>query len=79
MSDWVENKLQAKGLKYWAHFPSFQIKPRKCSAAKNVWHHFWKDKRCLCWSNRPKGSLKKVFWEILQNSQENMCRNLFFW
>ena len=29
MFDWVENKLQAKGLKYWAHFPSLQIKPRK--------------------------------------------------
>ena len=77
MFDWVENKLQAKGLNYWAHFPSLQIKPRKYLAGKNV-GHFWKDERCLCRSNRPKGSLKKVFWEISQNSQENMGRNLFF-
>ena len=25
-----------------------------------------------------RGSLKKVLLEISQNSQENMCRNLFF-
>ena len=31
--------------------------------------------QCLCWSNRPKGSLKKMLWEILQNS---LCQDLFF-
>ena len=62
MFDWVENKFQAKGLKYWA--PSLQIKPRKYSARKYVWHYFWKHEKYLFRSNRPKGSLKEVLWEI---------------
>ena len=53
-----------------------------------MWHSFWKDKRswkdckqseCLCRSSCPKGSLNKVFWEILQNSQENICTGIHFW
>ena len=57
---------------------SLQIKPRKCSAGKYVWHSFWKGERCLCRSNHPKRSLKKVIWEISQNSQENICVGIFF-
>ena len=67
---------------------TLRIKPRKNSAGKYVWHRFWKGTRscweskqneCLCRSSRPKGSLKKVLWEISQNSQKkkNLCRNLF--
>ena len=68
--------------------PSLQIKPRKYSAGKYMWHRFLKGTRscleskqneCLCRSSRPKGSLKKVLWEISWNSQKkNMCWNLFF-
>ena len=67
--------------------PSVQIKLRKYSAAKYVWHRFWKGKRswweskendCFCRSSRPKDYLKKLLGEVSQNSQENMCRNLFF-
>ena len=60
--------------------PSLQIKPKKYSAGKYMWHHFWKGQRswwnskheCLCRSSRLMGSLKKVLWEISQNSQENI-------
>ena len=88
MLDWVENKLLAKGLKYWAQSCSQStIKPRKYSARKYVWHCFWKGKRscweskeneCLCRSSRPKGSIKKVLWEISQNSQKNICARISF-
>ena len=89
MLNWVENRLLAEGLKYWAHsFPSLQIKPRKYSAGKCVWHRFWKGTKswseskqneCLWRSSRPKGSLRKMLLEILHNSQINhLFRNLFF-
>ena len=67
--------------------PSLQIKPKKYSARKYVWHHFWigkksrwdsKHNECLCWSSRPKHSLKKMLWEISQNSQENVCVGISF-
>ena len=67
---------------------NLQIKPKKYSTRKYMWHSFWKDKRswkdckqseCLCRSSCPKGSLNKVFWEILQNSQENICTGIHFW
>ena len=67
--------------------PSLQIKPKKYSARKYVWHRFWigkkarrdsKHNECLCWSSRPKRSLKKMLWEISQNSQENICAGISF-
>ena len=68
--------------------PNLQTKLKKYSARKYVWHRFWKGKRswwdskqseCLCRSSRPKGSLKKVLWEISRNSQENICTGIPFW
>ena len=65
--------------------PSLQIKLRKYSARKYVWHCFWKGKRtwwyrkqndCLCRSSRLKGSLKNALWEISQKSQENICAGI---
>ena len=50
--------------------PSLQIKPKKYSARKYVWHRFWigkksrwdsKHNECLSWSNRPKRSLKRCY------------------
>ena len=47
--------------------PSLQMKPRKHSTGKYVWHHFWKGEKpwwdsklneCLCRSSRSKGFLK---------------------
>ena len=67
--------------------PSLQIKPEKYSPRKHVWHRFWKCKRSwwnskqnesLCWKSRPKDSLKKMFWEISQNSSENICAGSSF-
>ena len=67
--------------------PSLQIKPKKYSARKYVWHRFWigkkarrdsKHNECLCWSSRPKRSLKKMLWEISQNSQGNICAGISF-
>ena len=58
----VDDRLLAKGLKYWDHSCS---KPSR----KYVWRHFWKDKiswcdskkkECLCKSSRPKDFLKKM-------------------
>ena len=37
-----------------------------------------KQNECLRRSIRPNGSLKKVLWEILQNSQENICAGFSF-
>ena len=91
MFDWVENRLLASCQPFEIlsslFFPSLQIKPRKYSAGKLVWHLFWKGKRSrwdskqseyLCRSSRLKGSLKKMLWEILQNSQENICAGISF-
>ena len=42
-------------------------------------YHQVKQNECLCRSNHPKGSLRKMLWEILHNSQINhLFRNLFF-
>ena len=65
-------------IKKKSHFQSFRflkvlpdLKPRKYSAGKYVWHCFWKGERswwdskqheCRC--NRPKGSIKKVRWKF---------------
>ena len=66
---------------------SLQIKPKKYSAGKYAWHRFWKGTR-LCWESkqneclcrsRPKGSLKKISWEISQNSQKNIFAAISFW
>ena len=67
--------------------PSLQIKPKKYSARKHVWHRFWigkksgwdsKHNECLCWSSRPKRSLKMMLWGISQNSQESICAGISF-
>ena len=67
--------------------PSLQIKSRKYSAGKYVWHRFWKGRRswwdskqneCLCRSSRSRGFLEKVLWEFSQNSQENICAEISF-
>ena len=67
--------------------PSLQIKPKKYWARKYVWRCFWKGQRsfsdskqkeCLCRSSRPKSSLKRMLWEILQNSQEKICAGMSF-
>ena len=66
---------------------SLQIKPRKYSAGKYVWHRFWKGRRscweskqneCSCRSSHPKGSFKALSWEIFQNSQKNICAGISF-
>ena len=68
--------------------PNLQMKLKKYSARKNVRHRFWKGERSwqenkqskwLCRSSRPKGSLKKLLWEISQNSQEKICTRIPFW
>ena len=67
--------------------PSLQVNQKKYLDRKHLWHCLWKGQRswwdskeneCLWWSSRPKGSLKKMFWEILQNSQENICARIFW-
>ena len=67
--------------------PAFKLNRRKYSTRKYVWHRLWKGNRSmwgskhnewLCWSSRPKRSLKKMLWEILQNSQENICAGISF-
>ena len=88
MFDWVENGSLAKGLKYWVYSSSKSInKADKMLSRKYVWHRFWKNKsswwdskqnECLSRSSRPKGLLKKVLCEILQNSQENICAGISF-
>ena len=74
------------GLRAWnielTLVPSVEIKPKKCSARKYVWHRFWKCKwgskqnACLCWNSRPKSSLKIMLWEISQNLEENICAGI---
>ena len=68
---------------------SLKIKPKKYWARKYVWPFFEKAKShcttvnrrsvCLCRSSRPKGSLKKMSWEISQNSPEEICAESLFW
>ena len=64
---------------------SLQIKLKKSSARKYVWHCFWKDERswweskqneCLWWSSSTKGSLKNMLWEISRNSQESISARI---
>ena len=66
---------------------SLQIKPKKYSPRKYTRHRFWKGERswwdskqneCLCWSNGPKSSFKKMLWEISHNSQEKFCVGICF-
>ena len=84
MFDLVKNRLQARvwniELSCCEQINScLQIKPRKYSPGKYMWHYFWKDERCLCRSSHPKGSLRKVLWEISQNSQKkSVSEYLFF-
>ena len=61
--------------------PRLQIKLRKYSALKYVWHHFWKSKRswwdskqneCLCGSSDPSGSL--TLW-LPQYFDKSILRN----
>ena len=90
MFDWVENRILAKGLKYWVELTlvhSLQIKAKKYSARKNVWRYFWKGERswcdskqkeCLCRSHSPNSSLKSMLWEFSQNSQGNICAGISF-
>ena len=68
-------------------FPAYKLSRKKYSARNYMWR-FWKGERlwydskqskCLCRSSHPKGSLNKVFWEISQNSQENICTGIDFW
>ena len=83
MFGWVENRLLDKDWNIeFTLVPSLQIKPKKYSARKCVWHCFWKGERSwwdskqnegLWWSSRRKGFLKKELWENSQNSQENTC------
>ena len=75
MFDWVENGLQAKGLSALL-FPVFKLS-RENNAPEIVWH-VWKGERCLCRSSRRKGSLKKMLWEISQNSQKTICAEISF-
>ena len=61
---------------------------RKNTQSENMLRHrfgkgersWWDSKQneYLCRSSRPKGSLKKVLWEISQNSQENICARISF-
>ena len=75
---WVEDRLQVKGLKYWAHSCfQLQIKPRKYSAGKYVWHHFWKDERCLCRSNAQRVLLKRCYEKFRRNHKE-ACAGISF-
>ena len=67
---------------------SLQIKPKKYSARKYVWHCFWKGEGSwrgskqnerLWWSSRPKGSLKKdVMRNFAESTRKHLCQNLFF-
>ena len=46
MFEWVESRLLAKVLNIELTFvPNLQIKPKKCSARKYVWHRIWKGER----------------------------------
>ena len=86
MFDWNENRFLVKGLKDWAHSCSQSTcLSEKYLDRKYAWHCFWKDERSwwdgkqekrLWERSRPKGSLKKMLWEILQNSQENICARI---
>ena len=88
MLDLVENRLLVDVLNIeFTLVPSLKVKLKKYWARKYVWHCFWKGERswwdskqneCLWWSSRPKGSLKKMLWEISQNSQENICVRIYF-
>ena len=75
MFDWVENRLQAKGLKYWAHSCSQSFKlSRKNTQPENMCHIIFENiepvvQRC---------SVRKVFLEISQNSQENASARVYY-
>ena len=84
MFDWVENRFLAKSFTYCL-FPTYklnrQILSQEICVTSFLKRSCWdsKQSQCLCRSSRPKGSLKKVLWEISQNSQENICAGISFW
>ena len=70
----------------WLLFPVYKLS-RENTQGENMWQRFWKGERSwcdskqnvfLCRSSGSRGSLKKVLWEISQNSQENICAGIFF-
>ena len=66
--------------------PSLQIKPRKYTSGKYLWHRFWKGESLgwdskqneWLWRRWPKGSIKIMLWKNLQNLQENICARVCF-
>ena len=67
--------------------PSLQVNPKRYSGRKYVLHCFWngekswwdsKQNKCLWGRSRPKDFLKKMLWQISQNSQENICTRISF-
>ena len=67
--------------------PRLQIKSRKYSVGKCVWHHFWKGEmawwdskqnECLSRNSHPKGSLKTMSREISKNSQTSGPKSRFW-
>ena len=83
----VENRLPYKGLKYWVDSCSQPtINQKKYSARKYVWHDFWKCERSwwdskqnesLCWSSRPKESLR-CYEEFYKIHKKTSVPDLFF-
>ena len=87
MFDWVGNGLLAKGLKYWAHSSSQPLNYAEKILSQKILMTFFlkrswgdsKQKECLFRSScSPKGSFKKTLWELLLNSQENICTGTSF-
>ena len=67
--------------------PSLQIKPKKYSARKHVWHRFWKGERSWwdstqneCLEKKPSERLfqKGVTRNFAKFTRKHLCRNLFF-
>ena len=88
MFDWVQNRLLPKGLKYWVHSYSQPTNEAKKILSQAICvtlflkseRSWWDSKQneCSRWSSRPKGSLKRMLWEISQNSQENISFEISF-
>ena len=85
--------MRCQGSKYWANSCSqelfhscLQVRPRKHSAAKYLWHRFgksekswWGSKQDEWFSRSSRWSfIKKVFWEISKNFQESTCARVSF-
>ena len=54
--------------------PSPQIKPKKYSARKYLWHN-----ECLCWSIRPKRSLKRFYGKFRRIQKKTSVPESLFW